>query len=652
MNMKKEFCFAFLLLSAAAGAAELYVSPAGSDKNPGSAKAPFATIARAARAVKPGDTVKIGPGVYREQVTFRKSGKKGAPVTFSGTRGPKGEFLTVIESPGIVIDKWAAAPEVAPGVWKAKVAKRPNVVMMDGKMIALINEKTMALEREVKLPGILDENRFWGKWAPGGRTPGLDLLALPADIQVTHRYFGKRRELFWPVLNYVLSGWKEGSLYVRFANGDTPLKHKFTASFGEGFSLANVSHLKFTDLHMRGSRYQFHLTGKSSFITIENCLLMHGGARIRIDAGVTNTVVRNNIMTLGFIRDDLFGLRSSADMRGGLLYLIFKYIIGTSLSDDVGVTSRGSDTLITGNIILRGLIGIQGFGPKWNIHSNVIREMSSVGTTTGPEGDGEFHENLVMNCGIPIRIHRIREKRRDPLRTEYHYRNLIVQAPHGGTAVFVHCSSMIVGDDLVNFEKDKDGKMVYKKNPPNPVDPGRFYIYHNTFWGGQDGGYALMVDRLARIFNGSVMPFYFINNIAKFCPRHNRRWIDAMEGNLFYLFGPTGMEDKLRDPGLYKTNRSIGIVKPEKIWNNHGKYGLPDVTVSAGSPAAECGIDITRAQLGKEGRMMPKLPGFAPGYFKGKAPAAGAFQIGDSEEKFYEMHRRAEEASKMLRENR
>ena len=29
MNMKKEFCFAFLLLSAAAGAAELYVSPAG-----------------------------------------------------------------------------------------------------------------------------------------------------------------------------------------------------------------------------------------------------------------------------------------------------------------------------------------------------------------------------------------------------------------------------------------------------------------------------------------------------------------------------------------------------------------------------------------------------------------------------------------------
>ena len=44
-------------------------------------------------------------------------------------------------------------------------------------------------------------------------------------------------------------------------------------------------------------------------------------------------------------------------MRGGLLYLIFKYIIGTSLSDDVGVRNNGSKTLVAGNIFLKGLIG-------------------------------------------------------------------------------------------------------------------------------------------------------------------------------------------------------------------------------------------------------------------------------------------------------
>jgi hypothetical protein len=80
--MKNAFLFSCLLLSAAATAAELYVSPKGNNKNPGTAQAPFATIARAVQAAKPGDTVKIAPGLYREQITFRKSGTKNAPITF------------------------------------------------------------------------------------------------------------------------------------------------------------------------------------------------------------------------------------------------------------------------------------------------------------------------------------------------------------------------------------------------------------------------------------------------------------------------------------------------------------------------------------------------------------------------------------------
>lgn len=165
-----------------------------------------------------------------------------------------------------------------------------------------------------------------------------------------------------------------------------------------------------------------------------------------------------------------------------------------------------------------------------------------------------------------------------------------------------------------------------------------------------DGGYGIMVDKFARIFR-SVMPFVFVNNIVKFCPRHNSRSLDAMEGNLFYLFGPSKMTDKsLRDPGLYKINRSIDIVKHEKIWNNNGVPGLPDVTLAADSPALECGVDITKSKVYKSGRKLPQLPGFKPGYFKGKAPAAGAFQPGESQEKFFKMHKRAEAAAKMISE--
>ena len=115
--MKITFALSLLLfLSAALSAAEFHVSPKGNDKNPGSAAAPFATLRRAAAAAGPGDTVKIAPGLYREQFTFRKSGKKGAPITFAGTRGPKGEYLSIIEPTGITLSKWTPAPEVAPGV--------------------------------------------------------------------------------------------------------------------------------------------------------------------------------------------------------------------------------------------------------------------------------------------------------------------------------------------------------------------------------------------------------------------------------------------------------------------------------------------------------------------------------------------------------
>src|SRR5262249_50309002 len=49
---------------AAAAGAFLYVSPAGSDANPGTIAAPFATLQRAANVVSPGDVVLAAAGVY------------------------------------------------------------------------------------------------------------------------------------------------------------------------------------------------------------------------------------------------------------------------------------------------------------------------------------------------------------------------------------------------------------------------------------------------------------------------------------------------------------------------------------------------------------------------------------------------------------
>src|SRR5687767_12337385 len=61
---------------------KFYVSTAGSNGNNGSAGFPFRTIQKAADVARPGDTVLIRPGVYREQVRLRTSGTAEKRITF------------------------------------------------------------------------------------------------------------------------------------------------------------------------------------------------------------------------------------------------------------------------------------------------------------------------------------------------------------------------------------------------------------------------------------------------------------------------------------------------------------------------------------------------------------------------------------------
>ena len=640
--MKFGILCSLLALTATASAAELYVSPRGSNKNKGTAQSPFATISRAASAAKPGDTVKIAPGIYREQIQFRKSGTQTAPITFIGSRGPKGEFLSIIEPTGTALDKWTPAPEIAPDVWKTPLAKRPNLVMMNGAMIAYINRFTMELADRKELPKELNEELIWDNFGPKcKRLSGLDLMRLPANTLVKHQYFRTRKELFWPVISNILSGWKNGWLYVRFADGSKPQGRAFTATYGEGLLLRDVSYLNFKDLHVRGSRTQFRITGKSSHNTVENSLLMHGGGRVRIDTPVSYTTIRNNIMTSGFTENRFFKLRSKDDMRGGLVYLIFKYIIGTSSSDDVGISDRGSYSRITGNMIIQGLIGMDAYGVNCEVRDNVVREMSSVGICTGPTTLGIFTGNLVMNCGIPLRIHDLRGKRAK--REEYHFRNLFVQARHDGQQTYVHCESYRWGPDMVNFEK---GTKVYKKNPPNPVDPGKFYIYHNTFWGGQNNTPGFSVSIFHSRFR-SAMPFVFVNNVVKGTYRWHPFAQEMMAGNLFYNFPASVSQQPLRYPEIKKENVFIDEKSTSTLWNNKKIPGLYDVTLAKNSPALGVGIDISKPFTYK-GRNYPALPGFTPGYFKGKAPAAGAFQEGESQAHFVKMYQKALKAIEIV----
>ena len=646
--MNKKVLLSVLCTVGITGAAELYVAKSGNDANAGSADAPLATIAKAAKLVNPGDVVHIGPGIYREQIYFRRSGTKDAPIVFAGTRGDNGEYLTIVEAIGSALMQWTPAPEIAPDVWKTPLPNRPDLIMMDGDMITYINRRTMKLPPAKELPKELAGDMYWSQFGENcKRVAGLDLLKLPADIYAKYNFKDTRKELFWPTIGNVIAGWHEGSLYLRFANGSKPEEHSVTASYGDGFTLRDVSCLTFRDLHMRGSRRQFYLKGKSAFNSIEKCLLMHGGIRVLVDEGVESTTIRENIMTSGFIRGDLMGHRSSKDMRGGLLYLFFKYIIGESSSDDNGVCDYGAyNTRVFDNIIMQGLIGINTCGYNFEASGNVVRKMSSIGICTSEATTCEFHHNLVMDCGIPLRIHHFRHKRGN--REEYHYCNLFVQPRNAGSQTFVHSESFRVGDDVINFES---GTEKYKENPPNPVDGGKIFIYNNTFWGGIEGSTALFsVNVYYKRFRSSL-PFFFINNIIKDNDRLSTVTHYLTGPNLLYVFDHDIPLEKRREKDVAKINKIVNLKDSQLIWNKNDIPGLPDITLAPNSPALEAGVDVSKP-FTVNGKDYPAFHGFKPGYFKGRAPAAGALQAGESEEKFIAMHLRAENALKMLKEIR
>src|SRR5687767_6107420 len=66
--------------------ASLYVSPLGSDSNPGSAAAPWLTLQKAANSVAPGDVVTVRPGDYAG-FDLRRDGTTSAPIAFFAEPG-------------------------------------------------------------------------------------------------------------------------------------------------------------------------------------------------------------------------------------------------------------------------------------------------------------------------------------------------------------------------------------------------------------------------------------------------------------------------------------------------------------------------------------------------------------------------------------
>jgi autotransporter-associated beta strand protein len=108
MSRHRALCIGIAFLGAfwpEARAAQLFVSPTGSDFASGSLAAPFQTVNKAISVAQPGDSVELRAGTYREQINAVRSGMAGSPITIENYNGEQAIL---------------SALDVVPGPWTAQ----------------------------------------------------------------------------------------------------------------------------------------------------------------------------------------------------------------------------------------------------------------------------------------------------------------------------------------------------------------------------------------------------------------------------------------------------------------------------------------------------------------------------------------------------
>ena len=80
-----------------------YVSPTGSDSNPGTASAPFRTFAKANSVLTPGSTLNIYAGIYNQQLKITKSGTSTAGILVQSVGGAVSINMLNATAPGMDI---------------------------------------------------------------------------------------------------------------------------------------------------------------------------------------------------------------------------------------------------------------------------------------------------------------------------------------------------------------------------------------------------------------------------------------------------------------------------------------------------------------------------------------------------------------------
>ncbi|MFP4053798.1 MAG: right-handed parallel beta-helix repeat-containing protein [Phycisphaerae bacterium] len=203
------------LLSAVGCAPQgLYVSPGGSDENPGTWARPLRTIGRAAELIEPGQTCYIRGGTYRETVRPARSGEPSAPIVFEAFRNER-----VIISGCDVVDNWARQDADR---WTAPLEGEVHAVFADGRLLPRA--------RHPNHSGNLFRPDLLAMQATPEKVSAQSGLDQPAGTWDGATLWGIDKQRGWVAHTYKVAGSRPGELHF-----DPPRKGWWNNGAGRGY---------------------------------------------------------------------------------------------------------------------------------------------------------------------------------------------------------------------------------------------------------------------------------------------------------------------------------------------------------------------------------------------------------------------------------
>ena len=486
--------------------------------------------------------------------------------------------ITLAGDEGAVLDPseplaaaWEPAPAFGPGVFRAAAARKPATLFIDGKILAEVDSGRM--ETAVEGPW------FWKSLLAGG-TPKTGFRYIRGLWLYRH---------------------EERAIFVHLEGDAGPAEHTWSAVWDRGpvVILRNAR-----DATIRGLTLSHASTGAYLGTGCVRCAVIHciisgwdkNGVVLR-DGAAESLVEGNEIF-----RDSYEDLTPQTVPRAGggaevsrEWYEVWQIHKLAGLYDRVGIsiTLTGSGNRLHANRIHDVFDGI-------DLGEGEIESLDSPPVNPAHDRDAEIWDNVIERAGdsgievggpaVNVRIH-----------------HNVLRRTHGGLRyklprigpVFIYRNVLIDGaPNNIWYSMDDS--------------PAEGYVYHNTVVGG--GGTGLRYGGWEQYHNIGAPHWHYLNNLfatpGGFFANRDARIPVNFTSDYNVVLG-----DARPYPGDPSRDAHSRYVADVKLAPGFPPVPLPD------SPAIDAGLDLSTYFHGRP------LPGCEPGYYKGKAPDAGAFEV-------------------------